>query len=293
MIKPECDMKRIGKRNFAGKAIVYTGLILFAIWTLLPFLIVVSTSFKTYEEAISAEFHLFPQKFSLEGYRILFEAKTGSGKPMILTGFLNTLLVAALPVVVGTLVSAVSAYAFAKLRFPCKNFLFTVLIGTMLVPSTLLLIPSYMIYNRLNWLDTWLPLIVPGTFGGAACVFFLRQFYTGIPNELLEAAKVDGVGYFGAFFRIILPLSKAAVFAQMLIIFIAQYNDYVGPRTYLLNEEDLFTLQFLLTRFLNSNWSDYHAIMASSIVAMLPTMVLYLFTQKYFIEGIASSGLKD
>ena len=270
----------------------YFALVVFAILTILPFLIVVSTSFKTYGEAISAEFSLIPKEFSLEGYRILLGNKNENGVPVLLSGFINTLKIVVLPVSVGTLVSAMAAFAFAKLRFPCKNLLFFILLGTMMIPGTIILIPSYILYSYLGAVDTYLPLILPGLFGSAGCVFYLRQYFTGISRELLEAGRIDGLGYFGSFFRIFMPLAKAPIFSQALILFVTMYNDYLGPKTYLLNAIDKYPLQLILTRFQQRNPVDYHAIMAGSILAIIPTMILYLITQKTFIESVAAGGVK-
>ena len=144
----------------------------------------------------------------------------------MIRGFLNTLAYVLPPTLCGLFASALAAFAFAKLNFKGKNLLFGLLLITMLIPGTIMLTPTYVIYDLIGWTDSPLPLIIPGMFGAAACVFFMRQFISGIPDSVVEAAKIDGVGYFGIFIKIIIPLSVPALIAQGLLGFIGGYNDY-------------------------------------------------------------------
>ena len=143
----------------------------------------------------------------------------------------------------------------------------------------------------IGWIGTPLPLMIPGMFGAAACVFYLRQFFMGIPTETLEAARLDGVGYVGMFFKMMVPLSVPALIAQGVLGFVGGYNDYLAPLLYL-TTPPLQTLQIALQTFVTMYNADWPAIMAGVIVALLPTIIIYLIAQRYFIEGIASSGLK-
>ena len=211
--------------------------------------------------------------------------------PVMLRGFINTLIIVIPPTILGLFCSAISAYAFAKLRFKGKNLLFGFLLLTMMIPGTIMLTPSYMIYDMIGWTNTPLPLMIPGMFGAATCVFFMRQFYSGIPTELIEAAKLDGMGYFKIFWKIMVPLSVPALFAQGLLGFIGGYNDYFGPYLYL-QDPEWYTLQIALKSFQGSYSSNVPTIMAGSIVALIPTLVIYAVAQNYFIEGIATSGMK-
>lgn len=283
-------------KRFAGKFFIYFALVLFALWILAPFSLVLVTSLKTAKEANSLDFHWWPQEgFTLQGYEAIFEFDLGSaidGVPIIIMGFLNTLWIIIPPTVLGLFCSAISAYAFAKLRFKGKNWLFSLLLFTMMIPGTILLTPSYTIYSQLNWIDTPLPLMIPGMFGAATCVFFMRQFYTGIPTELMEAAKLDGMGYFSMFWRIMVPLSVPALLAQGLLGFIGGYNDYLAPLIYLQSPE-MYTLQITMN-LLKSEFqmTNTPAMMAATTVSIIPTIVLYIVAQKYFVEGIATSGMK-
>ena len=252
--------QRAKTKRIVGKVLIYLALVIFAIWILAPFSIVIMTSFKTWQEATDPEFSFFPKEFTFQGYKEVF-------------------------------CSAISAYAFAKLRFKGKNLLFSFLLLTMMIPGTIMLTPSYMIYDMIGWTDTPLPLMIPGMFGAATCVFFMRQFYSGIPTELIEAAKLDGMGYFKIFWKIMVPLSVPALFAQGLLGFIGGYNDYFGPYLYL-QDPEWYTLQIALKSFQGSYSSNVPTIMAGSIVALIPTLVIYAVAQNYFIEGIATSGMK-
>lgn len=273
---------------------IYVALIIFAIWILAPFSMVIITSFKTRKEASDPEFHFFPQKWTFDGYKEVFTYVSGvddSEIPVMIRGFLNTLIIVLPPTLIGLFVSAMSAYAFAKLRFKGKNILFSALLLTMMIPGTIMLTPSYMIYDMLNWVDTPLPLMIPGMFGSATCVFFMRQFYAGIPDSLIEAAKLDGMGYFKIFWKIMVPLSVPALFAQGILGFIGGYNDYFGPYLYL-HEPQWYTLQLALTSFRGTYSSNTPTVMAGAIVALIPALIIYAVAQRYFIEGIATSGMK-
>lgn len=280
-------------KRIIGKTAIYLGLILFALWVLVPFYIVFITSFKTRVEAQSPEFSLWPKDgFHWDGYlEVLTYKSGGASMSVVLRGFLNTLWIVLPPTIVGLLSSSIAAYAFAKLRFKVKNLLFSTLLATMMIPGTVMLTPSYLLYDKIMWTNTPLPLMVPGMFGAAACVFFMRQFYMGIPTDLIEAAKLDGMGYFGIFFKIMVPLSVPALLAQGILGFIGGYNDYFGPYLYL-SDPELYTLQIALNSFQGTYASNWPTMMAGAIVALVPTVVIYIVAQKYFIQGIATAGMK-
>lgn len=294
-IKNQFDLSRRAKINrVIGKVLIYFVLVLFALWILAPFSIVIITSFKTWQEASDPEFSFFPKEFSIQGYKEVFtyvSSANAEDMPVVLRGFINTLIIVIPPTILGLFCSAMSAYAFAKLRFKGKNLLFSFLLMTMMIPGTIMLTPSYLIYDAIRWTNTPLPLMIPGMFGAATCVFFMRQFYTGIPTELVEAAKLDGMGYFKIFWKTMVPLSVPALFAQGLLGFIGGYNDYFGPYLYL-QDPEWYTLQLALKSFQGAYSFNTPTIMAGSLVALLPTLIIYIVAQKYFIEGIATSGMK-
>lgn len=279
-------------KRIVSKVIIYVVLVLFALWILAPFSIVLTTSFKTQAEASDLDFTFWPKDFTTSAYKEVFTyAAGGDGMPVVLRGFLNTLIIVIPPTILGLFCSAMSAYAFAKLRFKGKNFLFSVLLLTMMIPGTIMLTPSFMVYSLLDWVDTPLPLMIPGMFGAATCVFFMRQFYAGIPSSLIEAAKLDGMGYFRIFWKIMVPLSVPALLAQGILGFIGGYNDYFGPMLYL-RDPEWYTLQIALNSFKGTYSRNYPAMMAGSVIALVPTLIIYIVAQKYFIEGIATSGMK-
>ncbi len=290
--KPKSKSIQNNSVNKAKKAVTHALLILFLLWILIPFYIVIVTSFKSLEEANSPNFTWFPVKgFSFEGYKRVFESPIANSYTAILTGFWNTLWIIIPPTLIGLTTSALAAYAFAKLRFRGKNILFGVLLSTMMIPGIVTLVPSFTIYDVIGWRKTPLPLMIPGMFGAAACVFYLRQFFMGIPTETLEAARIDGLGYLGIFFRMMVPLAVPALIAQGVLGFVGGYNDYFAPLLYL-TQPPMQTLQIALTTFVSQYNADWPAIMAGTIVALLPTVAIYIVAQKYFIEGIATSGLK-
>ncbi|MBR1581883.1 MAG: carbohydrate ABC transporter permease [Bacilli bacterium] len=284
--------KIINKR--VADVFTYIGLVIYALVILVPFYIILVTSFKTNSEAVTIPFTWFPQTFNFKGYHtVLFDDASGGaiGVSTVLLGFGNTLLTVLPTTLIGLLTSALAAYAFAKLRFPGKNIMFGILLASMMIPGIVTLMPSYLIYDTLYLTNTFFPIMVPGLFGGAACIFFLRQYFSAIPDDLIEAAKVDGVSYIGIFFKIIVPLSVAALIAQGILWFLNGYNDYLGPYLYLW-DADKYTLQIALMFSVGLYDTDWSAVMAGCVIALLPMLILYLFAQRYFIEGIATTGLK-
>lgn len=282
------------KKSNAVVIVGYVVLAVFALIALIPFYIILVTSFKTQTEAVAIPFTLIPNVFTFDGYsNVLFRDASGGamGMSTVLLGFLNTFKTVVPMTIICILTSSLAAFAFAKIDFPCKNLMFTILISSMLIPGVVTLMPSYLIYDTLLLTDTYVPLIVPSMFGTASCVFFLRQFFFGIPDDLLEAARIDGLSTLGICFKIMIPLSKAALFAQAVLIFVGGYNDYFGPLLYLWSPEK-YTLQIALMYFVGLYDKDYATMMAGCIIALVPTIALYLICQKSFVEGIATSGMK-
>ncbi len=281
-------------KAIAGKIGIYFVLVVYALIIILPFLIILLTSFKTWEDASKPYFELIPEMgFSVEGYQRVFEykAKLNATMPTIVSGFLNTLLYVIPPTVIGLLSSAISAYAFSKLRFKASKWMYSALLGTMMIPGMITLAPTYSIYDSLGLIDTPFPLMVPGMFGAAACVFFMCQFYVSINDSIIEAAKIDGEGYLGIFFKIMVPLSVPALIAQGLLGFIGGYNDYFGPLIYL-ESSDKYNLQVALRNFASAYGDEQNVVMAGTVIALIPTLIVYFIAQDYFIEGIAASGIK-
>ncbi len=291
------EQAKKAKRNaLIGKILVYAALIIYAVIILFPFSVVIFTSLLPWEDASAMEFMWISKNgFSLEGYKMAWEynaAAYATDTPSLLLGFFNTLMYVLPPTCIGLLVGSMAAYAFAKLRFRASNIMYTSLIATMMIPGTITLAPSYWIYGMINWVGTPLPLIIPGLFSSAACVFFMRQFFTGIPDSIIEAAKLDGVGFVGIFFTMILPLSVPALLAQGLLGFIGGYNDYLGPLLYLMAVPERATLQIMLTKFATARSREMNAVMAGTLIVLLPLLIIYFIAQDFFLEGIAASAIK-
>ncbi|GIP48990.1 L-arabinose transport system permease protein AraQ [compost metagenome] len=212
----------------------------------------------------------------------------------ILHGFLNSATIVVFVLTIGLFVSTMAAYAFAKVDFPFKETIFMCLLGTMMIPYSVMMIPQFIGFSKLDWVDTLLPLIVPGLFGNIVVVFFLRQFMQGsIPTELIEAAKLDGSGFIRTFMQIALPIAKPAIAAQAALGFMGIWNDFLGPLIYLHTPEKQ-TIQVMIASLQSmyiSN-SDYPLIMSASVIAMVPVILVFFFCQKYFVESLAISGLK-
>ena len=221
--------------------------------------------------------------------RVLIEESNGYS---IVLGFLNTMLYYGPSSLVGVFVSAMSAFAFAKMKFPGRTVMFSVLIATMTIPNNLGLLTSYLIFDKLHWIGTPLPVIIPRLFGTISVVFFLRQYYMSIPDDLIGCAKIDGAGWFGIFMRIMVPISIPVMAAQFILYFITGYNDYMGPMLYLPNAE-LATLQLVLAQYEDPYIQNWPLRMAGCLVAMVPMIVLYLASQKFLLKDLQiSAGLK-
>ena len=291
------ETKKLRNKSFSvvGKIVKYCILSLAALTILIPFYFIVITAFKaSHAVATHIPFIWFPKfdELSFRAFGNLFTTYTiSTGKSMVLTGIINTFIIVIPNTVVGMISSSVSAYAFAKLKFKGKNLMFALLLFTMMLPGIVMLIPSYILFDALYLTDTYFPLMAPAMFGSAACVFFLRQFFSGIPDEVIDAAKLDGLSYPGIYWKIMLPLSLPAVFAQAILGFVAGYNDYLAPLIYLTSPEK-YTLQIALQFFSGSTLKDLPTVMAGAVLALLPTTLIYVFAQKYFVEGIAITGLK-
>ena len=211
----------------------------------------------------------------------------------ILSGFKNSLIVALSVTIIGTFTSALAAFALAKLRLPYKNAIFLVLLSGLMVPYPTIMIPQFVMFSRLHWVDTLLPLIVPLMFGNIIMIFFLRQYLSTVPDSMIEAAKIDGASYLQIFRRMILPMIRPAIAAQFILWFMYIWNDYLAPILYL-NSPEKQTLQVVIAN-LNVEFAtqrDYPLIMAASFVALLPILVVFLIFQRQIIESVALTGSK-
>ena len=202
----------------------------------------------------------------------------------------NTLLLTLLSTVGTLLSSSLVAYSFARLKWPGKNFLFVLLLSTMMIPSAVTMMPQFLIFRQLGWIDTLRPLWVPAFFGAAFNVFLLRQFFMSIPTELEDAAKIDGCGPFGIYWRIMMPMVKPAMAAVAIMSIMGSWNNFQGPLIYLSSPEKM-PLAYALQLYQTQHSGEPGLMMAASTLMVLPIIVLFFFTQRYFIEGVSLSGL--
>lgn len=267
--------------------IVFILLAIGAVGMVFPFFYMVMTSFMTKNQYLSANLTFIPNPWVFGKYSEVLH------KGSFITGTINTLLVEIPVLLIGGLSSSLAAFAFAKMHFRQKNVLFMLLLSTMMIPFAVIMIPQYVMFNNFKWTDTLLPLIVPGCFGNISMIFFLRQNLSSIPDDLMDAAKIDGCGYFRIFLQIFFPLMKGAVGTQLTLWFMGIWNDYLAP-TIFLRSEKKWTLQVVIRSFNTyySIQSDYALIMAASVIAMLPTIILFFCFQRVIIESVAISGIK-
>jgi multiple sugar transport system permease protein len=278
-------------RQAALHLVLATGCCFFA----LPYLWMVLTSLKP-DDAIFTNPTAFPEEWRWSNYPRTFRfLELALGK--ISTGFgslfvLNTLQVTALSMAAMLFSSSLVAYSFARLRWPGRDILFMVLLGTMMLPGAVTMIPRFIIFKELGWVDTLLPLWVPSLFASAFDVFLLRQFLLTIPTELEDAAKIDGCGYFTIYWRVMLPLIKPALAALAIMHFLGTWNDFMGPLIYVSSPEKM-TGSYALRLFQSASGGEWAMLLAASTLWTLPVILLFFFAQRAFIQGIALTGMKN
>jgi multiple sugar transport system permease protein len=283
---PEGKRNRRSVGQIARLALSYAALLFLTLIFVAPLLWMLSTSFKTNVEATTLPLNFLPNEPSTYGYDTILNS---AGTP-VLRWFVNSMVAAATHAVLVLATAAPAAYALARMEFRGKRIFFAAIIGTLFIPQFLFLVPNYAIVDTFGWLDTLLAIIVPGA-AGAFGVFFLRQFFLALPQELEEAALLDGANRFQIFTRIVLPLSKPALATLALLSFLTNYNDFLWPIYVLFNPESL-TLPPGLALLGFSYQTDYAVIMAGGVIASIPVLIVFLIAQRYVIEGIARSGIK-
>jgi multiple sugar transport system permease protein len=273
----------------SSKVAVYAALVLLSIPAVLPLLWMVSTSFKGNEQIFGGGDltlkSLFPSPVVTTNYPEALQ-----NMPFLLY-LRNTLLLCICTVVGAVASSALVAYGFAKMKFAGQQVMFAVMIATMALPGQVTMIPVFSLFRSLGWYGTYLPLIVPAFTASAYYVFLLTQFFRTVPNEMSEAARVDGASDWRIFTRLILPLSKPALATCALFQFIGTWNDFLGPLLYV-NDPAKYTLAYGLQQFVSHYGGFYAQLMAAATIFTLPIIVLFFFAQKTFIQGIATTGGK-
>ncbi len=282
------------KKWSAGRLLAWIALALMSILFIVPFLWMISTSLK--DARLAGDGKWIPDRIVWENYTEAFSFNDLWGQ-----WWLNTIIITVVNVVGGVISTALVAYAFARLRWPGRDLVFSLVLATMMLPGIVILIPQYILFAKLpafgfqgsdNWVNTFLPLTIPAFTGSAFYIFLLRQFMRGIPMELSEAAKIDGANELRIWGQIVLPLTKPALAAIAIFTFQNAWEDFMGPLLYLQSER-LYTLQLGLRQFEfaaggSVNWAW---LMAGSLVIMLPVLVVFVLFQRFFIEGVTLTGM--
>lgn len=281
--------REMRKKRIAGSRIKFILLLAFAIVVLYPLAWMIGSSFKP-ESTIFTDLGVIPKQFTLENYKIGWQS---NGRVTFTTYFTNSLIVSVL-CVIGNLVScSLTAFAFARLKFKGKNLFFALMMMTLMLPHHAIIVPQYVYFYKLGWIDSFMPLVLPKFLAtDAFFVYLLVQFIRGIPRELDEAAIVDGCSKYSVFFRIILPLCQPALVTTTIFTFMWSWNDFFTQIIYLRTTQN-YTVTLGLRMFVDPTArSAFGAMFAMSTLSIIPMLILFVFFQKQLIEGIAAGGIK-
>ena len=265
--------------------LMYSLLIAVSAFMILPFIWMVSTSLKPADEIFAIPPIIISANSTLNAYRYLHEQYN------ILGIVRNTFVIAFGATILRLFFCALGGYGFAKFKFPGQGALFAFLLGTMVIPSAVTLVPVYIIMRDLKWIDTFWPLIIPGA-ANAFGIFFMRQYIMSVSNELMDAARIDGAGEFTIFWRIILPIIAPGLTSLGLIFFMGSWNDFIGPLIYLKSPEN-FTLPLIIRSLVGPvGRTVYDVQMAASVISLIPLLIIFLIFQRRFVEGITAGAIK-
>ena len=273
------------RRKKLNAIILYLLLIFFAIIMITPFYYMIITSLKPMAEVTQVKISLIVKEPTLSPYRDLLDASR------FLRAAWNSFLIAILLTLGNMILCPLAGYAFAKHRFPGRDRVFLILLATMMIPGSVLMVPGFLLFRDFGWLNTWLPLIIPGLVGVFG-VFLSRQFIDKIPSDLIDAAKVDGCSEISIFKNVILPLSKPLLATLAILTFLGSWNNFVGPLIFLLDEE-IFTLPLIIALLQGRFIGRENVQMAGAVLSILPVLVVFFIFQKQIVQSLASTGLKE
>ena len=273
------DTKEIIKKIF-----LYAVLIVLSFIVLVPFIWMISSSLKRNNEVFTVPMEWIPREAQWSNYAYIWQ------KIPLLTFFKNTVFLSVVITAIQVFTSGFAAYGFSKVNFKGRDGLFVLYIATIAVPWQVFMIPQFMIVKKLGLVDNLWALVLMQAFNSFG-VFLMRQYYVSIPDELCESARIDGLSEWGIFWKVMMPLTKPAMASLTIITFVNTWNDYMGPFIYL-NSTANKTIQLGLRMFVSQFDAEYAMIMAASVVSIIPVAIVYLSMQKYFVEGIATSGMK-
>jgi len=278
-------LKRSRRRAFLGALAAHTALLTIGLCFALPFYWLVVTSLKPDDQVFQMPPVWWPSPVRWDNFPRALQYVPFA------TYTLNTLRICALSVI-GTILScSLVAYSLARIRWPGRDWVFLSLLATMILPAQVTMVPTFTVFKWLGWIGTSLPLVVPSFFGSAFFIFLLRQFFMTIPQELSDAARIDGCSELAVYWRVVLPLARPALATVGLFTFIGAWNDFLGPLLYL-NDERSYTLALGLQRFVSQHGAEWSMLMAATTVMTLPIVVIFFFAQRTFIQGVTLTGIK-
>lgn len=281
---------------------IYAGLIAILILALLPFYVVLIATLTLPSESISTSFIAIPSRIStITLYEIFSDVQNTAtflgipGVSRLISGFYNMFWQVVPKSIISLFVSGLGGYAYCKLQFRAKKVMFNIMLASMMLPMACMTIPVYMYYDALGWIDTVKPLIVGGLFGGASTTFFMKQFFDGIPTEIIEAARIDGLNEVGIYFKIMFPLAVPAFVSQFILGFVGGYNSYLGPMLYLPFSMEYWPIQLVLQS--DTSIHSYRSgtiawLGTKAILGIIPLIIVFMFGQKYFVGGATSGAVK-
>ena len=282
-------LKRVNKRVLIQTVIITVIVLIAALLCIFPFYWMILTAIKNPDLINQGSAAIFTTDLTWDSYKAVFEYGDG----LLWRAYLNSFIIAAIQTVGTLFTSSLAAFAFAKIRFKGSKPIFGLFISTLMIPGQVTMLPLFMMFAKIGWTNSFLPLIVPSVMINTYGVFMLRSFIVSIPGGLLEASEVDGCGWFRKYFKIILPLIKPALITLGLFSFIGSWNNYMGHLIYLsdpkLTTIPLFIAGMKETHMTGAAWGR---IMAASTLSIVPIAIIYLFCQKYFVQGIATTGMK-
>lgn len=283
------NLKRVSKREIVSVTVISVVVMIAALLCIFPFYWMILNSFKNPDLINKGSVDIFTFDLTALSYKYVFEYGGG----LIWRAYLNSFLIAGIQTVGTLFTSSLAAFAFAKIKFKGSKPIYGLFIATLMIPGQVTMLPLFMMFAKIGWTNTFLPLIVPGVMINTYGVFMLRSFIVSIPSGLLEAAEVDGCGWFRKYVRIILPLIKPALITLGLFSFIGSWNNYMGHLIYL-SDESLTTIPLLIAGLKETHMTGaaWGRIMAASTLSIVPIAIIYLACQKYFVQGIATTGMK-
>jgi ABC-type glycerol-3-phosphate transport system permease component len=278
-------MKSIRLKKRSTSLALYLILTIISVYMIIPFIWMLSTSFKLPQDVFGFPPVLFSERSTLINYQFLFQEK------QLLLIVWNTFFVAMTGTLLSLFFCSLGGYGFAKYNFPGRTLLFSFLLATMVIPAAVTMVPSFVIMRSFGWYNTFLPLIIPGA-ANAFGIFFMRQYISSINDELMDAARIDGASEFGIYRRIILPIITPGLTSLGLIFFMASWNNYLGPLIWL-KSPDKFTLPLAIFQFGGAvGLTNFNGQMAMSVISIIPLLIIFLVFQRQFVEGITAGAVK-